>query len=91
MTILRENNLAKKYPALKKKISRMAYNAGKKSYTVECCGKNSFSRVLGKKSLPKPNHTYTHSKVKRTTPYIFWVTVAIKSRFVAFFVSCFAD
>ena len=48
--ILQGNNFGKKYPALKK-ISRMADNAGKKSYTVECWGKNSFSRVLEKKIL----------------------------------------
>ena len=49
-----------------KKISRMAYNAGKKSYTVECWFL--FPEFWGKNSLPKPNHTYTPSKVKRTTP-----------------------
>lgn len=56
------------------------------SYTVECWGKILSPEFWGKKSLPKPNHTYTPSKVKRTTLNpIFWVTVAIKSRFVAFF------
>lgn len=50
-------------------------------------GKKFFLQSFGeKKSLPKPNHLYTPSKVKRTTLNpIFWVTVAIKSRFVAFF------
>ena len=40
----------KKYPALKK-ISRMAYNAGKNILHRWMLGKNSFSRVLGKKIL----------------------------------------
>ena len=46
-----------------KKISLVAYNAGKKSYAVLYRGKNSISRGLGKKLLPKPNHPYFSSKV----------------------------
>ena len=69
----KKNNLArkqlrKKYPALK--ISRMADNAGKKSYTVECWGKNSFSRVLGKKN-PYPNQiTHTPHQKSKGRPLI---------------------
>ena len=43
----------------KEKLSLLAYNAGKKSYTIICRGKNSISSGLGKKILPKPNHSNT--------------------------------
>lgn len=42
--ILQGNNFGKKYLA-------WPITLEKKSYTVECWGKNSFSRVLGKKIL----------------------------------------
>ena len=38
----------------KEKLSLLAYNAGKKSYTIMCRGK-----VAWKKNLPKPNHSNT--------------------------------
>lgn len=48
----------------------MAYNAGKKSYTVVCQEKeNSIIRGLGKKFLHKVNHPYLPSpKVKWSIP-----------------------
>ena len=46
--MMQRNSCEKQYPALKK-ISLMTYNAGKKSYTIICRGKNiSSSRSLGK-------------------------------------------
>ena len=50
--IVEGNTWGEKYPALKKNISLMAYNAEKRSYSAICWGKKSGSRGLGKKFLP---------------------------------------
>lgn len=50
--IVQGNTWGEKYPALKKNISLMAYNAEKRSYSALCWGKKSGSRGLGKKFLP---------------------------------------
>ena len=51
-----------KNPRLKK-ISFMAFNVEKKSYTFVCHGKKKFNfiarRLAGKKFLPKPKHPYS--------------------------------
>ena len=51
-----------KNPTLKK-ISFMAFNVEKKSYTFVCHGKKKFNsiarRLAGKKFLPKPKHPYS--------------------------------
>ena len=46
----------------------MAFDAGKKSYTVIRRGKNYFSRGLGKKILTQTKSPLPLSKVKLSTP-----------------------
>ena len=61
--ILQGNNFGKKYLA-------WPITLEKKSYTVECWGKNSFSRVLGKKN-PYPNQiTHTPHQKSKGRPLI---------------------
>ena len=54
----------------------MAYNAGKKSYTVACQIKILPPVVWGKKFLHKPNHPYSprpppHIKIQMVWPFDF--------------------
>ena len=53
---MQRNSWEKQYSALKK-ILLMTYNAEKKSYTVICGGKISYSRGLGKNYYLKITHT----------------------------------